>query len=189
MADIDNLLGRVVSSLATGLGATPAERQQRSILRQAAASFARRPTRAESTIPTGFDPFAATLFEALVESAFLVGTADGEFDEAERNTFETVVHEACAESMPKSEVHALVSDLMDQLQQDGIDRRIGIVAMLVHSDEHKYEVLRIAALMAHISGGVHPNERAVMERLCGQFGLPASAVQGVLDQVATALGA
>ncbi len=187
MADADSLLERVVSSMATG-GGSPSGKQQKSILSQAAASFARRPSAAEQTIPTGFDPVAATLFESVVEAAFLVATADGEFDQAERNIFETVVHESCQNTIQRSEVTELVSDLMDQLHEDGLDKRIRMVGIIVQSDEHKIEVLRIAALMAHVSGGVHHTERTVMEKLCAQFGLPHGVVQTVLDQASTALG-
>ena len=43
----------------------------RSILMLAAASYGARPTD-ESTVPTGFDPFAAALFESIIEGAYLV---------------------------------------------------------------------------------------------------------------------
>ncbi len=186
MVDADSLLRRVVTSVAAAGGSPSAN--QRSILSQAASAFAARPAAAEQTIPTGFDPLAATLFEAVVEAAFLVATADGTFDDTERNTFETVVHEACKNSIQKADIHALISDLMEQLGEDGLDHRIGRIGLIVHSDEHKVEVLRIAALMAHISGGVDAHERAVLDKLCWQFQLPGGAVQTVLDQAQTALG-
>jgi hypothetical protein len=59
-----------------------------SILKLAASSYGFGPAGEEITVPTGFDPQAAALFEAMVESAYLVATADGEFDAAERSTFE-----------------------------------------------------------------------------------------------------
>jgi tellurite resistance protein len=188
MVVADSLLSRVVASIATSGDATPSGRHQKSILSQAAASFARRPTGAESTIPTGFDPQAATLFEAVVEAAFLVANADGDFDEAERNAFEKVVHEACHHSVPRGEVHALVSDLLDQLSEDGIEQRLRMLSFMINVHEHKLEVLRIAALMAHVSGGVAETERAVMTALAGNFGLPADAVEYALGQAAAALG-
>ena len=77
---------------------------------------------------------------------------------------------------------------MDQLHEDGVDKRIAMVGLIVHNDEHRYEVLRIAALMAQISGGVDITERTVMDKLCAQFGLPGHAVQQVLEQAARALG-
>ena len=136
---------------------------------------------------TGFDPQAATLFEAVVEASYLVANADGEFDQTERNTFEKVVHAACQNAVQKSEVHALVSDLSDLLQEDGMDQRINMVTRAVRVDEHKLEVLRIAALMAHISGGVDTTERDVMVKLASGFGLASDSVESALSQAAVAL--
>ena len=49
----------------------------------------------EVTQPSGFDPQAAALFEAVMESAFLVANADDDFDAAERAAFQRVIVEAC----------------------------------------------------------------------------------------------
>jgi tellurite resistance protein len=181
----DSILIRVASSIATPHYA--ADAAGKSILLQAAASFGRRPTGAESTIPTGFDPRAATLFEAVVEAAFLVANSDGEFDERERQAFERVVTEACHGTLRAGDLHALVSDLLDLLREDGIERRVGMVAGAIVQHEHKLEVLRIAALMAHVSGGVQQAERQVLELLAGRFGLGADAVKGALEQAERAL--
>ncbi|HZO16933.1 MAG TPA: tellurite resistance TerB family protein [Polyangiaceae bacterium] len=180
----ESLLGRVVSSIA---GSSEPSSRQKSIFSQAAASFGRRPTGAESTIPTGFDPQAASLFEAVIEAAFLVANADGVFDDTERDTFERVVAEACRNSVRPGSLHALVSDLLEQFEEDGLERRVQMVASVVHSQEHKTEVLRIAALMAHISGGVHDSERRVMDKLAGAFGLGSDVVTQALTHARQAL--
>jgi tellurite resistance protein len=184
----ESLLGRVVSSIARS-NEPASGRSNKSIFSQAAASFGRRPTGAESTIPTGFDPQAASLFEAVVEAAFLVANADGVFDDAERHTFEQVVAEACQNTVQPASLHALVSDLLEQFDEDGLDRRLQMVASVVHSHEHKNEVMRIAALMAHISGGVHDSERRVLDKLAEAFGLGADAVGECLEQARQALDA
>jgi tellurite resistance protein len=180
----ESLLGRVVSSIA---GSAEPSSRSKSIFSQAAASFGRRPTGAESTIPTGFDPQAASLFEAVVEAAFLVANADGIFDETERSTFERVVAEACQNTVQPGSLHSLVSDLVEQFEEDGLDRRVQMVASVVSSQEHKLEVLRIAALMAHVSGGVHDSERRVMDKLATGFGLGDDAVTVALTQARQAL--
>lgn len=187
--DGESLLGRVVSSIASsGVDPNVTGKAQKSILSQAAASYARKPDGAESTIPTGFDPRAASLFEAVVEAAFLVANADGVFDETERQTFERVVSEACQNTVQRADVAELVSDLLDQLQEDGIEQRIRMIASVVHSDAHRTEVLRIAALMAHISGGVDGSERAVLHQIASGFGLDAQAVDQSIDAARGALG-
>src|SRR5690606_13128494 len=82
-----HLLARIARTPHGGSESTPADR---SILTLAAASYGSRPED-ESTIPTGFDPFAAALFECIVEGAYLVATADGVFDDEEKRTFERIV--------------------------------------------------------------------------------------------------
>lgn len=180
------MLGRVANGISKG-DPTPSGREGKSILSQAAASFACRPTAAESTIPTGFDPQAASLFEAVVEAAFLVANSDGDFDNVERQTFETVVHEACQNTVQRAEVEALVSDLLDQLTEDGVEQRVRMVSGSISNEEHKHEVLRIASLMAHISGGVLDSERDVLLKLASGFGLGEDSVAASLEQAAAAI--
>ncbi len=188
-ADGESLLGRVVSSIASrGGDGNPSSKDQKSILSQAAASYANKPDGAESTIPTGFDPRAASLFEAVIEAAFLVANADGVFDDTERQTFEQVVVEACQNAIQMNDVSALVSDLLDQVQEDGVDQRVQMVTSVVHTDEHRHEVLRISALMAHISGGVDQSERAILEKIATGFGLDSAAVEQAITAAKAALG-
>jgi tellurite resistance protein len=182
----EGLLNRVVASIAAGSG-DAGTASQKSILSQAASSYARKPAGAEQTIPTGFDPVAASLFEAVVEASFLVANADGEFDEKERQTFEQVVAEACQNTVQRSELSALVSDLQDQLQEDGIDGRLAMVGRIIRTEQHALEVLRIAALMAYISGGVDDSEREVMVKLASGFGLPDGSVDQAIEQAKGAL--
>ena len=61
-----------------------------SIMLLAASSYGSRPAE-DTTIPTGFDPSAVALFEAIIEAAYLVANADGEFDDAERLVFEGIL--------------------------------------------------------------------------------------------------
>src|ERR1700679_822041 len=93
-----------------------------SILGLAAFSYGTRPAD-EATVPTGFDPLAVALFEAIVEGAFLVASADGVFDADERKAFEKVVTAACGGVVGAKQIADLVSDLADQLAEDGVDRR------------------------------------------------------------------
>ena len=183
----ESLLSRVAASIAQG---QPSEtgKEQKSILTQAAASYARKPDGAESTIPTGFDPLAASLFEAVIEAAFLVANADGDFDATERDVFEKVFHEACHNTVQRGDVSALVADLADQLEEDGLDRRVEMVASVVRTSEQKQEVLRIAALMAQISGGIDHTERSVLEKLATRFGLDDNAVERSVAQSKSAVG-
>jgi tellurite resistance protein len=158
-----------------------------SILAQAAKSYGARPIFDESTTPTGFDPAAAALFEATVEAAFLVANSDGVFDDDERAAFQTVVTAACNNQVQTVQLQALLADLCEQLSHDGIEKRARMVARTITRGDHQLEVLRIAALMAHISGGVHRSERGVLEQLARGFELDQAAVDHALGEAEAAL--
>jgi tellurite resistance protein len=182
-----NLLARVARSAVTR--PTPvAARSTTSILSLAAASYGSRPT-ADSTVPTGFDPIAVALFEAIVEGAYLVANADGVFDDRERRTFERVVLAACGGTVSSGQIAALVSDLSDQLQEDGMDTRLRSVGRAVTKKDHGREILRIAALLAQSSDEVSAVERSVLTRLAASCGLEPSDVDDALEDVRRALAA
>jgi tellurite resistance protein len=159
-----------------------------SILGLAAASYGARPAD-EATVPTGFDPLAVALFEAIVEGAYLVASADGVFDAEERKTFESVVTTACGGVVVPRQISDLVSDLADVLAEDGLDRRIAAVAEQVHKKEHAREVLRIAALLAHSSEDVSEIERATLAKLAEALKLNPGEVEAAISDVKTELAA
>jgi tellurite resistance protein len=158
-----------------------------SILTVAAGSYGLRPARDDTTIPTGFDPRAAALFEAMVEASYLVSTADGRLDDVERRAFEQVVVQACGGAVVPAQVQNLLADLDDSLTEDGLERRVAILGRTVTKPEHQREVLRIAGLLAHVSDGVSQVERDVLFKLAAAFGLEPSEVDAALDAVKTAL--
>jgi tellurite resistance protein len=180
-----SLLARVARSHSLGAPATAADSPV-SILSLAAASYGAAPVE-ENTVPTGFDPMAAALFEAIVEGAYLVASADGVFDEEERKTFERVVATACGGAVSPKHVAALVSDLADQLSEDGLDARVSQLARAVTKREHALEVLRIAALIARASEDVSPVERTVLEKIAKACGVDASLVDTAITEVAEAM--
>lgn len=172
----------LISRVARGVSRPQSSGGTLSILAQAASSYSSRPIVDEATVPTGFDPAAAALFEAVVEAAFLVANSDGVFDDAERAAFQSVVAHACGDLINLEQLHALLADLCEQLAEDGLEKRALMVARTITKREHQLEVLRIAALMAHISGGVSEHERSVLEQLALGFGLPREAVQDALEE-------
>jgi tellurite resistance protein len=191
MALDQSLLERIASSLRTSRaslpppGGTPSPAKD-SILARAAELYAVRPG-GEDTPPTGFDPAAAALFEALVEGAFLIANADGDFDSDERAAFEHVVLSATGKRVAESQLSALLEDLGQLFAEDGIEKRIGVVAKTVAKPEQQREVLRVAALIGYISGGVSEIERATMAKLAAAFGLGADAVDSAVAEAQRAL--
>jgi tellurite resistance protein len=157
-----------------------------SILSLAAASYGSRPS-GDATVPTGFDPVAVALFEAIVEGAYVVANADGVFDTAERQAFERVVSTACGGTVPAQQIASLVSQLSDQLKADGIDARIASIAKASVKKDHAREILRIAALLAQTSDHVSVSERQVLGKLAHQCGLDGAEVEAALAEVRNAL--
>lgn len=158
-----------------------------SILAQAASSYGARPVVDEATVPTGFDPAAAALFEATVEAAFLVANSDGDFDPEEQAAFESVVVNACNNLVQPAQLGALLADLRESLLEDGIEKRTRMVARTVVRLDQQIEVLRIAALMAQISGGVSEQERTVLEHLREGFNLEENALAGAMAEAEAVL--
>jgi tellurite resistance protein len=158
-----------------------------SILTLAAGSYGFQPGGDDNTMPTGFDPQAAALFESIVEAAYLVATADGVFDEAEQTAFRTVVLDACRGLVNIEAFDALLADLADQLEEDGLAKRIEMVAKNINRPEQQREVLRIASFLAFASGGVSEVERSVLHRLSQAFHLEEEIVEGVLGEVKAVL--
>ena len=187
MAALDkSLLERVARGIARP-GSTVPTGAKTSILKQAAVSYGARPIFEEATVPTGFDPAAAVLFEAVVEAAFLTASCDGVFDDDERLAFESVVAEACDHNVQIGQLDALLADLREQLSEDGIEKRTRTIGRAVRRRDHQIEVLRIAALIAHISGGVSEHERSVLEQIARGFDLPGGSVDHALMQAEMAL--
>lgn len=182
----ESLLGKVAAQLSrspsyAGTSGKP------SILTIAAASYGWKASSDEVTQPTGFDPEAARLFESVVEAAYLVANADGEFDAAEQSAFRHVVVTACGGLVVERQVSALLADLADQLSEDGMDKRVQMVSKGIARDDQAREVLRIAALLAHVSGGVSDVEREVLGKLCRGLALEAGAVDAAVKEAESAL--
>src|SRR5215470_7648414 len=111
----EHLLEKVARGLSEPWAATE-QGALGSILRMAAGVYSSRPVHDEVTVPTGFDPQAAALFEAIVEAAYVVATADAILDDSER--------EACGGVVDEKHLYDLLCDLRDQLEEDGLDKRI-----------------------------------------------------------------
>ena len=181
-----SLLGKVASQLSRP-PSYAAEGVKGSILSIAASSYGWKADSDEVTQPTGFDPEAARLFEAVVEAAYLVANADGEFDQSERDAFQHVVVSACAGMIVERQVGALLEDLADQFSEDGLEKRVQMVARSVVKEDHAREVLRIAALLAQVSGGVSASEREVLGKLASEFKLESSAMERALNEAEQAI--
>ena len=182
-----SLIGKVARQLTRAPSHAAANGARASLLSVAASSYGWQSENDELTQPTGFDPEAARLFEAVVEGAFLVANADGEFDDQEQSAFQHVVVAACSGSVGERQISALLSDLHDQLDEDGMAKRIEMVGRTITREDHAREVLRVSSLIAHVSGGVSPVERDILDKLATEFKLAGAAVEQAIAEAAYAL--
>ena len=113
--------------------------------------------------------------------------ADGQMDKEERTAFQSVVTEACNNLVQRTQLSALLQDLAEQLAEDGLEKRVRFVSRMIQRRDHQNEILRIAALMAHVSRGVDEGERVVLEKLARAFDLDAGAVDRALHEAEAAL--
>jgi tellurite resistance protein len=182
-----SLIGKVARQLTQAPAYARTEGVRGSLLSVAASSYGWKSEDDDHTQPTGFDPDAARLFEAVVEGAFLVANADGDFDGTEQAAFQHVVVSACEGRVAERQVSALLADLHDQLGEDGLQKRIELVARAITREDHAREVLRVSSLLAHVSGGVSPVEREVLDKLAAGFKLTDAAVEQAIEEAAYAL--
>jgi hypothetical protein len=94
---------------------------------------------------------------------------------------------ACSDKVTPPQIAALLADLENLVKEDGVDKRVSMVAKTIRTPEHAREVLRISALIARVSKGVSEVERNVLEKLRSEFGLETSAVDAALREVELAL--
>lgn len=182
-----SLIGKVARKLSQAPAYAAIEGARGSLLSVAASSYGFDSANEDYTQPTGFDPDAARFFEAIVEGAFLVAHADGRFDGVEHSAFQHVVVTACAGRVSEGQVAALLADLQDQLTEDGMAKRVQMVARAITREDHAREVLRVSSLLAQVSGGVSAVEREVLDKLAAEFKLSRAAVEQAIEEAAHAL--
>jgi hypothetical protein len=98
-----------------------------------------------------------------------------------------VVLSACDGKVGEDQLRALLADLADLYAEDGLDRRVKMVARSVSRSDQAREVLRVSALIAHVSEGVSDVERQVLEKMAVAFGLSTTAVDDAVSDVKRAL--
>ncbi len=182
----DRLLDKVVDSLGQPLR-WDGQGQDEPLLLACAARYSGEMKDPKEGGGFGFDADAAALFEAIVEGAYLVAHADGVFDATEQQAFGRLVWEICGGRISEGQLQALVQDLGSQLREDGLARRLAMVAKAVVDLEHRREALRVAALLATVSAGVSEVERDVLLQFAQELALGPEEVGGAIANAQTAL--
>jgi hypothetical protein len=182
-----SLLDRIARGMA-GLRDGASGHAGDSMLAQAARSYGARPVVDEGSVPTHrFDSAAAAVYEAMVEMTFLVAAVDGFLDDDARSDLMWLITAASNYFIQEEELEALLADLTEQLEEDGIEKRARMVSRTLVCADHQREGLRIAALTAYVFGGVSEHRRQVLEFLARFFQCDSDAVDQAIRQAEASL--
>ena len=111
------------------------------------------------------------------------------FDDEERRVFERVVVVACGGTVSSRQIAALVSDLDDQMREDGVSRR-ALADDYERSEKEASTRARSSAwrrFSRRRSSDVSAVEREVLTKIATTCGLEASDVDAALADVRAAL--
>jgi adenylate cyclase len=153
-----------------------------------------------------FEPGARfATFIPLMEAACLTAVADGEVDDDERTVIRRVYfklsgaaeHPSRAPSssgssgsfaLPDAVAEAMLASSVERTATEGVTRRVDDLAAALKKHDVVHEGLVLAAIVAEISAGVLPSERAVLDRLALKLGSTAQAMDELIAKVRVALG-
>lgn len=170
----------VIAELASVAG------ERRSVFALAASHFGSAPE-PEATLPTGFDERAARLFEAILESAYLVAVADGTFDSDEEAVFAQIVALASAGCVPQAALGMLIEEFRSELERQGLDARIASIAKALANPEQAEEVLRVATLLGIASQDLAAEEVVVLRKLAAACGLSDASLDSAIARARAVL--
>jgi len=113
-----------------------------------------------------------------VEAMFLVMTADGAIDEAEREVLRGAVRILSAGQLGTAATDFLFAELEDVLKRDGLDTRLDSVASEVWSEPDDRELaVALVAAMAASDQHVTDAERSTINALVERLGIAREAAQ------------
>lgn len=143
--------------------------------------------------------FAA--FIPLMEAACLTAVADGEVDDEERIVIRRVYfrlsgadeHPSRAPSLTGqsgsySVAEAMLASSVERTTTQGVWRRVDDLATALKKHDVVQEGLVLATIVAEISGGILPAERAVLDRLALRANSTVETVDELIVNVRRALG-
>ncbi|MFO0660208.1 MAG: hypothetical protein U0165_10305 [Polyangiaceae bacterium] len=138
---------------------------------------------AESRRESSADAF----FSALVEGAFLVAAADGELSEDEEVTLAETISHVTGEVLAPDEFVAMIDAYAEALSEDGVARRLEVLAEQLPDAPARREVLAFASLLALCDHNLVDDERGMLFAMGKAFALDDAAVRSVIEGVEASL--
>lgn len=124
----------------------------------------------------------------LMEAASLMAVADGEVDDDEREVIRRVLQKLSIDALSSVVADAMLSSSVELTQELGVDKRCVELATALVKHDVVREGIFIAVLVADVSGGIVPREKAVLDRLVKLTKIDDATVQWALSSVHEALG-
>ena len=117
----------------------------------------------------------------MINAAYLVAYADGECEASEKAKIEQVLRNQPTLSAFTSEINAISATIIGQLDTNfKIGRRAALreIEDVKHDTREAEDVLDVAVAIAEADGEIEPEERKVLEEVCGCSG-PSSGESSV----------
>ena len=114
------------------------------------------------------------LAEAVVNAAYLIAYADGELESSEKAKIEQVLRANPVLSNFQSELNAIASTIIAQLEADiDIGRRAALrqIADVKGDQRESEDVLDVAVAIARADGEIEPAEEAMLKQIAEALGL------------------
>jgi tellurite resistance protein len=125
----------------------------------------------------------------LVEAAYLVAAADGVVSPDESRTLAETIAFVIGDAVPASEFAEMLDAFAQTLKDDGLDKRIEVIAEIVPDEPARREALAFASLIGLCDHELVESEKDTLTRIGAAFSLDAAAVQAIIDSVAASLEA
>ncbi|MCC6215019.1 MAG: hypothetical protein IT376_09130 [Polyangiaceae bacterium] len=125
-------------------------------------------------------------FRDLLEAGFLVAAADGT-DEAELAALADLIAAAAGSRASRAAVRALLDELREGLERDGLERRLDSLAPRFGDFIAREEALGFASLVALADGNLGDPEALALLALARRLDYSRGEVEAVLSETAQAL--
>ncbi len=129
------------------------------------------------------DPTEDAATAGMVEAAFLMAAADGQFGNAEQDEFAEALQFLSGGRLTLDQIDGVLDEQIDALRADGWDKRIAAVAAKLTTPEARRNAYRLAAGISFVDGEVQDEEARLFGLLGQAFEIPTDEASQLLISV------
>lgn len=119
---------------------------------------------------------------ALVEAAYLVASADGNFSSAESDKLARQFNEAAGGRFGEDYLKTLVDAADERKKSEGADARMRELGALLTDGDLRRSAIAVASGIAWLDRGVGEKEGLVLQGLARAFGMPITEMHKILGE-------